>query len=156
MSTKKNHAFEAYEAERNHPRFHRVVLIDDKEMNLFIQEAIILSAAFTEEIYWETQPFRFLEKLGRVDKLQDVPEILFLNIDMKEFDTLEFLEKFDQLSDFVRNKCKIVMVSGSVKKIEEFNKLRHPGIIRFLLKPMDVVHVREFIQISEDLNIMSK
>ena len=127
------------------PRFNRIVLIDDSGVDLFINEAILKTISLTREIKKIFYPEKFLKQLSKANRLSDVPELIFLDLDMEGMDGFNFLEKFGKLSDFIRNKCKIVIVTSSPAKEDKFRALMNPSVIRYLIKPLDVYHLRDFI-----------
>ena len=145
MSTKKEHFVPSHQAVgRLHPRFDRVLLIDDNKIDLFISETIINSVQLSREIKRELSPLNAIEQLKNAERLSEVPELIFLDLKMEQMDGFAFLEQFNQLSDFIRNKCKIVVITWSEDKNDKYRALMNPNVIRFFRKPLDAYKLKDF------------
>lgn len=127
------------------PRFNQIILIDDSEIDLFINQAIIKTISLTQDIITTSEPADVLNQLTNTSLLSDVPELIFLDMDMKSMSGFTFLEEFSKLSDFVKSKCKIVITTSSQIKEEKLKALMHPSVIRYFVKPLDVSHLRDFM-----------
>jgi hypothetical protein len=58
---------------------------------------------------------------------------------------IKFLEEFNQLSDFIKNKCKIVVMSNLLEKDEKYRILLNPSVIGYINKPLDANQLKNFI-----------
>ena len=130
---------------RNHPRFERVWLIDDNDIDLFINETIINAVQLSREIKHNLNGQNVIRQLKNTERLSEVPELIFLDLKMKDFDGFSFLEEFNQLSDFIRSKCKIVVITSSEEKDDKYRALMNPSVIRYLNKPLDVYKLKDFM-----------
>ncbi|MBK7573076.1 MAG: hypothetical protein IPI10_16205 [Bacteroidetes bacterium] len=77
-------------------------------------------------------------------RLSDVPELIFLNLEMTGLKNFDFLNEFASLSDFIRNKCKIVIVTA--QPILEI--VSNTSIVRYLQKPLDVFQLQRIYAIN--------
>jgi CheY-like chemotaxis protein len=132
---------------RTQPRFARIVIIDDNTVDLFIAEAIINNVKLSKEVKRELSAGVVMKQLKNAERLSEVPELIFLDLkmDKTEMDGFSFLAEFNNLSDFIRNKCKIVVVTSSIDKEEKFRALMNPSVIRYFNKPLDVVQIQDFM-----------
>jgi two-component SAPR family response regulator len=130
---------------RPHPRFNRIVLIDDCDLSLFIHETILNEISLSREIQKVLNPGLVLNQLQNSERLSEIPELIFLDLNMKDMSGFSFLDKFHQLSDFVRNKCKIIIVTASENLEDKSKALSSPSVIRYLIKPLDVFHLKDFM-----------
>src|SRR5438105_1674037 len=105
------------------PKFERVLLIDDNDIDLFINETIINSIKLSKEVKRELSADSAILTLKNADRLSDVPELIFLDLKMNGVDGFSFLEEFNKLSDFIRNKCKIVVITSSEDKDDKYRAL---------------------------------
>ena len=66
----------------------------------------------------------------------NLPDIIFLDITMPMMDGFAFLEEFAKLTDAVKSKCKVIMLSSSesFKDLNRANSNRY--INKFLNKPL--------------------
>jgi CheY-like chemotaxis protein len=145
MTAKKIEPIDFIPLVRPNPRFEKVMLIDDNEIDLFINGTILKAMSFSKEIHQENNPQKALRFLSNVEKLSDIPDIIFLDLNMPAMGGFEFLAEFNQLSEFVKNKCKIIVVTASPLKEDKHKALMYPNVIRYFIKPLDIYHLREFI-----------
>lgn len=145
MTAKKIEPIEYLPEVRPTPRFNKVLLIDDSKTDLFINQTILKSLLFSKEIQQEMFAERAIQFLQQVEKLTDVPDIIFLDINMPGMDGFEFLAAFNALPEFVKSKCKIIVVTSSPNKEDRHKALMNKNVIRYITKPLDAYHLRDFI-----------
>lgn len=141
MSTKKVHTYPFSPAPAQHERFERVVLVDDDSLELFINETILKAAGIAKTVEVLSQPKDLINQLHNTERLSDVPELIFLHLEMKGLANFDFLAEFAQLSDFIRSKCKIVVITSQ----PVLRLLSNTSIVRYLQKPLDVFQLKEFL-----------
>ena len=91
------------------------MLVDDDEIDNIINEKIIRSNNFSEEIKVYNSGQESLEYLkNNQNDESKLPEIIFLDINMPLMDGFQYLSKFEELSDTVKKKCRIIMLSSSI------------------------------------------
>ena len=118
--------------------YRSVMLADDNEIDNIINEKIIEANSFAEQILvFQTgqDALEYLrENQGDVESL---PEIVFLDINMPIMDGFQFLSDFEEFSDDVRDKCKIIMLSSSIspKDIDRAASSRY--VKKYLNKPLN-------------------
>ncbi|HCI57266.1 MAG: response regulator [Bacteroidetes bacterium] len=116
-------------------KYHSVLVVDDSEAEQVMIKQIITSEPFCDQlnVYADARKALDFIKATPVDQL---PEIIFLDIVMPEMDGFQFLNEFEKLSESVRQKCKIVLLSSSdsFKDLNRANKCRY--VRRFLNKPL--------------------
>src|SRR5690349_5981337 len=101
------------------PRKYRaVMLIDDNEIDNLINQKMIEAASITENIYTHTGAKSAIEFLKNMEKLdvaeQVLPDVIFLDIDMRLLHGLKILDEFEKLSNVAKKKCRIVMLTSSI------------------------------------------
>ena len=146
MSTK----YEEYSTDwalRPQPRFEKVVILDDNETDLFITETIVKAISLSRLVEKSDNADQLLNRLQNTARLSDIPELIFLNIGMKNGQGQSFLQQFNSLADFIRSKCKIVILSSSDDKDLKSAAMMNPGVIRYLHKPLDLHHLKDFMYI---------
>ncbi|MBL7929047.1 MAG: response regulator [Bacteroidia bacterium] len=118
-------------------RFPSALLIDDNEIDNFINERIINTSGFAEEIIVKTSTDEALEFLkGCEQNPASMPPVIFLDLNMPVKDGFVFLEEFNKLSDLVKSKSKVVVLSASISP-DDINKASaNPYVIRYLNKPL--------------------
>lgn len=130
---------------RPFPRFRKAIVIDENATELHITSTILNACFVAGEIRTENDPSLVIRHLANVERLSEVPELIFVNLHMESCRRMDFLREFDSLSDFIRNKCKIVVLTHLADLDEKHRVLLHPSVVRYLIKPLDVFQLREFI-----------
>ncbi len=122
------------------------MLIDDSEIDNFINQKMIEGCGFATHVYTHTSvksALEFYQNLLRVEKISSdlFPKIIFLDINMPFMDGLQFLKEFDKIAGTKHQDVKIVMLSTSMnpKDIEESEKGKR--VTTFLNKPLTQAHL---------------
>jgi CheY-like chemotaxis protein len=114
------------------------MLVDDNEIDNIINEKIIESNDFAETILvFQTGRDGLDYLIAHKDKVDALPEIIFLDINMPIMDGFQFLDEFEKLDANVLNKCKIIMLSSSIspKDIDRAASSKH--VKKYLNKPLN-------------------
>ncbi|HNQ61864.1 MAG TPA: hypothetical protein PKJ62_05705 [Bacteroidia bacterium] len=127
------------------PRFKNVIVIDENETENKITEAIMRACYVASDIKLETNPHAVIHKLHNIERLSEVPELIFINLSMKALKDLDFIEEFENMSDFVKNKCKLIVLSNDTDAGLKHKVMLSPSVVRYLVKPLDAFQLREFI-----------
>ena len=120
------------------PKYSLVMLVDDNELDNFINKKLIEADGFggATTIHPSAQDALAYLKM-HADAPGQVPDLIFLDIMMPEMDGFGFLDEFDKLPDPVKSKCKIIMLStsDSFKDLNRANQNKY--VKRFLNKPLN-------------------
>ncbi|HOS47961.1 MAG TPA: response regulator [Bacteroidia bacterium] len=115
-----------------------VMVIDDTLIDQFVAERMIKLYGFSENVIVFDSGIKALEYFSRQDLLEeDIPQVIFLDIRMPEMDGFEFLEEYANLSDELKSKMKVVMLTSSLDKNDYDRGLKNPYVMHFLNKPLD-------------------
>ena len=118
-------------------KLNSVLLIDDDEPTNFIAKMIVTKANLnntTEAIQSSVKALEFLAD----DKLahHDIPDLIFLDINMPTMNGWEFLEEYKKLE--IHNKKKIVlyMLTTSMNDDDQIRSEKIDHVDGFLIKPL--------------------
>ncbi len=119
-------------------RYPVVMLIDDNELDNFINKKLIESEHFAEKVLIHASAQSALEELKRIsNEPASLPSVIFLDIMMPHMDGFGFLEEFNKLPESARKQCKIVMLSTS-ESFKDLNKANQDkNVYKFLNKPLN-------------------
>ncbi|MFN3916379.1 MAG: response regulator [Flavobacteriales bacterium] len=118
-----------------------VMLIDDNEIDNFINEKIISGCLFSNVVYVNTSTrsaIEFLKNISVNKTLREghLPEYIFLDINMPILDGFQFLEEFKSLEKTLVDSIKIVMLTSSINPNDLERSKLYSFVKAFLHKPL--------------------
>ena len=91
-----------------------VLIVDDSSIDNFVNQKMIELNNFAEKVIAFTRANKALEYLIELDKnkvhLFEIPCFIFLDLNMPIMDGHEFIRQFKNLSDDIKNNCKIILI----------------------------------------------
>ncbi|MGI8893671.1 MAG: response regulator [Bacteroidia bacterium] len=118
------------------PKYENILLIDDNEIDNFINERIIATSYFAKNIIVKKSAKDALEFLKGIGIDKDLPEIIFLDLNMPVMDGFGFLNEFAKLEDKIKKKSKVIVLSSSISP-EDINRAStNPYVYKYLNKPL--------------------
>jgi CheY-like chemotaxis protein len=120
----------------NQARYRKVLLIDDNEIDNFINERMITSSLFALKVEVKNSADAALDYLKGLSDPSDFPEIIFLDLNMPIKDGFGFLVEFEQLEDALRNSCKIVVLSSSISPADINKASTNAHVFKYVNKPL--------------------
>lgn len=110
------------------------VLIDDSDIDLFIQRRFLEVYRFSKDLTSYQSAEEALEKLG--GRAQNIPDVIFLDLNMPNIDGFGFLEGFQELPHEIRGKSKIVVLTSSNSQKDRAQAFSYHNVIQFVTKPL--------------------
>lgn len=115
----------------------KVMIIDDTYIDRYIAEKILNKYSYAEQVLSLDSAIEALDYFGKQAAPDDLPQLIFLDISMPRMDGFQFLEAFNDLPAFIREYCKVIMLTSSLNKEDSESALKHPNVIGFINKPLD-------------------
>ncbi len=114
-----------------------VMLVDDNDTDNFISKRIIEITEFADRVEVKNSGKSALDYLAEnEDSPENLPNIIFLDINMPVVDGFVFLYEFEKFRELVRTKCKVIILSSSDNKRDIDKIVNNNYVIKFITKPL--------------------
>ena len=122
-------------------RYSTAMLIDDSEIDNFINLKMLEGCNFAERVYVHTNgksALEFLKNIERMGTGQNVlfPDVIFLDLNMPVMDGYQFADEFEKLPETLKNGTKIVVLTTSLNPSDIDKAKKYPQIIKYVNKPL--------------------
>jgi len=122
-------------------KFRNVMLIDDNDLDNFINVKTLEANYFAEKIYTNTSAQSAIEFLNNLVTLGQefsniFPEVIFVDINMPMMDGFQFIEAFKKHAESRLLRPKLVILTSSVYHEDRQKALSISPDILFLNKPL--------------------
>lgn len=127
-------------------QFSTVMLVDDNEIDNFINQKMIEGCNFAEKVYVHTSGRSALEFLQNIERNKDfprelIPQVIFLDISMPIMDGFQFLDEFQKLSNQITQNVKIMLLTSSINPLDQQKSSNIPSIANYMNKPLTKDHL---------------
>jgi CheY-like chemotaxis protein len=121
-----------------------VMLVDDNDTDNFISKRIIEITRFASRVEVKSSGKAALDYLrDNQHTAENLPNLIFLDINMPIVDGFVFLYEFEKFSEMVRNRCKVIILSSSDNKRDIDKIVNNNHVIKFITKPLTEVALDE-------------
>lgn len=117
----------------------KILLIDDNATDNFISQKILEKYGFSNTIVAKTSGqsgLKYLQDLSNTP--QDIPDIIFLDINMPVVDGFMFLYEFEKLPLSCKMKCRIAILSSSDNQNDIRRIVDNRFVRGFITKPLSM------------------
>lgn len=129
-------------------QYKNVMLIDDSDIDNFINQKMIEGCNFAENVYVHTSSKSALEFLKNFDRTGAFPSelrpgVIFLDINMPIMDGFQFADEFQKFGKELKESIKIVFLTTSLNPQDQERALKTPGVHKYINKPLTREHLSE-------------
>ncbi|MBN1182142.1 MAG: response regulator [Bacteroidales bacterium] len=110
----------------------QIFIIDDSNTNLLLLEDILMEEGY--EVKTDDNPKRALQKIK-----ENPPDLILLDLLMPGLDGFQFLDKLEP-----RN-IPIIIISAD-RNAESIKKAKAKGIYDYIMKPINVKHIKDKVK----------
>ena len=119
------------------PNSRNVLLVDDNEIDNFINERIIVSSGFAKEVVVKNSADGALKYLqGLTSTPEKIPDYIFLDLNMPVKDGFGFLEDFASIDEAIRQRSKVIVLSSSISPDDINRASTNPYVHKYINKPL--------------------
>ena len=126
-----------------HRQVDLALLVDDSDVDLFIQKRFIEIAGFAKTIKACNSPSQAIRYL---QENEIIPEIIFLDLNMPDMDGFAFMDKFLQLPRKIHELVKVVVLTSSSNHSDKKRAEKYSSITNFLSKPLSLEALEDLRQ----------
>jgi len=120
------------------------MLVDDNDTDNFISKRIIEITKFAQRVEVKNSGKSALDYLREnQDNTDDLPNLIFLDINMPIVDGFVFLYEFEKFNEAIKDKCKVIILSSSDNKRDIDKIVNNNHVIKFITKPLTETALEE-------------
>lgn len=123
-----------------------VLIIDDNEIDIFLQERILQTSGMSREISSFISPRKALAYLEELNSRgEPFPELVLLDINMPGMNGFQFLDAFNKISGPLKENCRFIIVTSSESMTDFEKAFSYSNVVSYKVKPLSYEDVAGFI-----------
>ncbi len=121
----------------------RIYIIDDDPIYKLITKKLIEKT----KLYGETKEFNNgNEAITYFEATSDLPDVLFLDLEMPEMDGWEFLDAFCKLEKRINKESTVYIASSSIAIEDKLKAQKYKCVKEFLSKPINLDKLKKIAE----------
>jgi CheY-like chemotaxis protein len=124
-----------------------ILIIDDDEINNFIAAKLLDKTETKATVSTRLNGMEGIEFLkSRLDRQEEIPDIIFLDINMPVMNGWEFLEEYEHIKSKIHKNIVINMLSSSVYNDDISKSKTYSTVSGFISKPLTVEKIHNLYE----------
>jgi CheY-like chemotaxis protein len=119
------------------------MLVDDGEIDLYLTEKVLSKYNFAKEVIVFRSAKPALEYLRSLQKQEQFPNYIFLDIRMPDMSGFDFLDEYIQIPEEMRGQCNVVMLSTSELDEDVAFVKKYPVVRKYFRKHLTGAQLSE-------------
>jgi CheY-like chemotaxis protein len=120
------------------PTYDKIMVVDDNKIDLYIVDIILKKNNFAREVLkMESGKAAMDYLLANKDYPENLPGLIFLDINMPGMNGFEFMEGYNDLPDGIKKDCIILMLTTSINSDDMTRAANNKFILKFMNKPLN-------------------
>ena len=125
------------------PKYKSVLLVEDDPITILVCDRIITMSAFADKVIsCENGKYAFDYLKDLLSKGEDIPEIIFLDINMPVMNGWDFLEELEHIKSSFSRLPRIYILSSTVDPEDYKRAKSFEAVVDFISKPLS----KEFLE----------
>ena len=125
------------------------MLVDDNDTDNFISKRIIEITKFSDNVIVKNSGKSALDYLLENEGTpENVPDIIFLDINMPIVDGFVFLYEYEKFGNSIKDKCRVIILSSSDNKRDIDKIINNDFGIKFVTKPLTEKTLEEILEMN--------
>lgn len=126
-----------------------ILMIDDDVDTLEIYQLLLEKTPYTYQFITYNNAYEALQWLKQqAADSQPLPRYILLDLNMPEFNGIEFIQQFEKEIDYRHLDLEIVVLTSSVREKDENEALSYESVSQFVSKPLTKDRLVEFLASS--------
>jgi CheY-like chemotaxis protein len=118
-------------------KYKKVMVVDDNYLDCYIAEKQLKYTGVTDNIIVHNSASVALDELrASHNNLANLPEVIFLDINMPGINGFDFLDEYDKLDESIKDLVYIIMLTSSVLSEDRVKVAPYPYVRGILHKPL--------------------
>ena len=113
------------------------VLIDDEPITLFLNKQLFKIEGLLDKVIAFDDPEEALEFLQRQISSGQVPQVIFLDLNMPKISGWDLLGALEPYNEQLQAKCLIYLLTSSLDPSDIARAKEHPQVTELIGKPLD-------------------
>lgn len=121
-------------------QINHVLLIDDDPIFNIISKSLVKRSEFSPEVSTCSDANGALEELRTRVRVnyEEFPDVIFLDLDMPKMDGWAFLEEFQKFPEWSVKKCRVFILSSSIRLHDVEKSRSYKAVHDFISKPLTI------------------